>query len=123
MEERKGIQSFPPINLSKTALSNLEAEESKYWGYQEMELCSFSPARTPKLQFSAEQPLAEECWIPPKKDTPHSKEKEKSQQDGRRGEIEFRIKPHTRQRCLESSNKSCVHQELETPQRLSQICV
>ena len=38
MEERKGIQSFPPINLSKTALSNLEAEESKYWGYQEMEL-------------------------------------------------------------------------------------
>lgn len=38
MEERKGIQSFPPINLSKTGLSNLEAEESKYWGYQEMEL-------------------------------------------------------------------------------------
>lgn len=37
MEERKGIQSFPSINLSKTALSNLEAEESKYWGYQEME--------------------------------------------------------------------------------------
>lgn len=37
MEERKGIQSFPSINLSKTALSNLEAEESEYWGYQEME--------------------------------------------------------------------------------------
>ena len=32
----------------------------------------------------------------------------------------FRIKPHTRQRCLEGSNKPCVHQDPETPQRLSQ---
>ena len=30
----------------------------------------------------------------------------------RRGEIKFRIKPHTCQRCLESSNKPCV----QTPQ-------
>ena len=35
------------------------------------------------------------CWIPPKKDTPHSRAKEKPQQDGRRGEIAFRIKPYT----------------------------
>ena len=27
----------------------------------------------------------------------------------------FRIKPHTRQRCSEFSNKLCVHQDLETP--------
>ena len=66
-----------------------------------------SPARTPKLQLSAEQPLTGECWITPKKDTPHPKEKEKSQQDVRRGEIEFRIKPHTCQRCSEGSNKLC----------------
>ena len=26
--------------------------------------------RTPRLQLAAEQPLIEECWIPPKKDTP-----------------------------------------------------
>lgn len=37
MEERKGIPSLSPINFSHTALSNLEAEESKNWGYQEME--------------------------------------------------------------------------------------
>ena len=60
-----------------------------------VEVRSFSPARTPKLQLSAEQPLTGDCWIPPKKDTPHPREKEKSQQDVRRGEIEFRIKPHT----------------------------
>ena len=28
-------------------------------------LCSSSPARNPKLQLTAEQPLTEECWIPP----------------------------------------------------------
>ena len=38
-------------------------------------------------------------------------------------EIEFRIKPHTRQRCSEGSNIPCAHQEPETPQRLRQHCV
>ena len=45
------------------------------------------------------------------------------QQDGRRGKITFRIKPHTCQRCSEGSNKPCAHQDPETPQRLSQNCV
>ena len=35
----------------------------------------------------------------------------------------FRVKPHTRQRCSEGSNISCVHQDAETPQRLRQNCV
>ena len=43
---------------------------------------------------------------PTKKDTPHPRSKEKPQQDGRRGEIMFRIKPHISQRCLEGSNKN-----------------
>ena len=47
-----------------------------------------------------------ECWIPPKKDIPHPRAKEKPQQDSRRGKITFRIKPHTRQRCSEGSNKT-----------------
>ena len=47
-----------------------------------------------------------DCWIPPKKDIPQSSAKEKPQQDGRRGEILFRIKPHPYQRCLEVSNKT-----------------
>ena len=61
--------------------------------------------------------------IPPKKDTPCPRAKEKPQQDGRRGEIVFRIKPYTHQRRLEGSNKPCAHQDPETPQRLSQDCV
>ena len=32
--------------------------------------------------------------------------KGKPQKDSRRGEIAFRIKPHTHQRCLEGSNKT-----------------
>ena len=56
-------------------------------------------------------------------DTPRPRAKEKPQQDGRRGKIMFRIKPHTCQRCLEGSNKPCVHQDPETPQRLRQNCV
>ena len=30
-------------------------------------MCSSSPARTPKLQLTAEQPSTGECWIPTKK--------------------------------------------------------
>ena len=84
---------------------------------------SSSPVRTPKLQLAAEQPSTGECWIPPKKDTPCPRAKETPQQDGGRGEIVFRIKPHTCQRHSEGSNKLCVHQDPETPQRLRQNCV
>ena len=65
-----------------------------------------SSMRTPKLRLTAEQPLIGECWVPPKKDTPCSKVKERPPQDGRRGEIAFRIKPQTHQRHLEGSNKT-----------------
>ena len=51
-------------------------------------------------------------------DTPCPRAHEKPQQDGRRGKIVFRIKPHTRQRCSEGSNKPCANQDPETPQRL-----
>ena len=44
--------------------------------------------------------------MPPKKDTPHPRAKEKPQKDGRRGKIIFRIKLHTCQRCSEGSNKT-----------------
>ena len=63
-----------------------------------------SLVRTPKLQLT-EQPWRGECWIPPKKDTPHPRTKEKPQQDGRRGKIKFRIKPHACQRHSEGSSK------------------
>ena len=44
-----------------------------------------------KLQLTTEQPQTGECWIPPPKDTPPPRATEKSQQDGRRGEIAFSI--------------------------------
>ena len=56
--------------------------------------------------------MMEQLWG----DTPCPRAKE-------RGKIMFRIKPHTRQRCSEGSNKPDVHQDPETPQRLSQNCV
>ena len=56
---------------------------------------SSSPERTSKLQLAAEQLSTGKRWIPPKKDTPHPRAKEKSQKDGRKGEIMFRIKPLT----------------------------
>ena len=65
-----------------------------------------SPMRSPKLQLPAEQPSTGECWIPPKKDTPYPRAKEKPPKDGRRGKIMFRVKPHTLQRYLEGSNKT-----------------
>ena len=47
-----------------------------------------------------------ECWIPPKKETPHPRTKEKHQREGRSSEITFRIKPHTCQRCLRGPHKT-----------------
>ena len=67
---------------------------------------SFSPAITPKLQLTAEQPATGECWIPSKKVTPFPRANEKPQKDGRRGKIACRLKPHTHQRHLEGSNKT-----------------
>ena len=64
---------------------------------------SFSPARIPKLKLAAEQLSTGERWIPPEKDTPPSRKKEKPHQDGRRGETEFRIKS---QMPPEGSNKT-----------------
>src|SRR5574341_1086283 len=46
-----------------------------------------------------------------------------SEQNGSRGEIAFRIKPHTHQKCSEGSNIPCVHQDPETQQRLRQNCI
>ena len=84
---------------------------------------SSSPVRTPELQLAAEQPSTGECWIPPEKDTPHPRAKERPQKDGRRGEITFRFRPHTCQRHLEGSNKPCAHQDPKTPETEPEPCL
>ena len=83
---------------------------------------STSPERTPKLQLAAEWPSREECWITPKQNIPCPRAK-KPQQDCRMSKIAFIIKPNTHQRLSEGSNKPCVHQDPEHPQRLRQNCV
>ena len=42
---------------------------------------------------------------------PMSQGKGEAPQDGRRGKLAFRIKPHSRQRRSEGSNKPCAHQD------------
>ena len=84
------------------------------------DICSSSPGRSQKSQLAAEQPSQENVGSHQKKDTPHPRAKEKPQQDSRRGKTTIRIKPHTRQRCSEGSNKPCMHQDPDTPKRLSQ---
>ena len=74
---------------------------------------------TSKLQLAAEKQSIRECWNTPKKDTLRTRVKEKPQQDDRRGEIAFRIKPYTSRRFLEGTNKPCAHQDPETSQRLN----
>ena len=88
------------------------------WSYLFTLSTSFFPQLL--LQFSIRSNLSDN-FSDIRLDKPlHPKAKEKPQEDGRRDEIRFRIKPHTRQRHSEGSNKPCVHQDPETPQRLSQ---
>ena len=84
-------------------------------------MCSSSPARTPKLQLAAEQPSTEECWIPPKTDTPGPRAKEKSQQESRRVEITLESNPIHIRDAQRAQTKPCAHQE--TPQSLRQTCL
>ena len=51
-------------------------------------------------------PSAGKCQILSKIDTPYPRAKEKPEQDGRKGKIMFRIKPHTCQRCSEGSGRT-----------------
>ena len=51
-------------------------------------------------------------------DAPCPRAKKKPQQDGKRGKIEFGIKPNIHQRRSEGSNKPCVHQDPETETNL-----
>ena len=50
------------------------------------------------------------------KKRPHVQRQNRSPSNCRRGEITLKIEPHTHQRRLECSDKSCVHQDPETPQ-------
>jgi len=65
---------------------------------------SSSPARTPKSQLAAGQPSTGECWIPPQKRYPTSKDKGEAPKDSRRSETVFRIKPHICQRRSEEGS-------------------
>ena len=78
--------------------------------------------RTPKLQIAAEQPSTGECWIPPKTDTPCPRAKGKTQKDGRRGKITFRIKPSYPSEMHRGLKQNLVHKETESELCLSVSC-
>ena len=81
----------------------------------------------PRIEPMAEQSSIDRRILDPtkkKKDTPHPSAKEKPWQDGRRGEIVFRLKSHTRQRCLEGSNKtSCSPGPIDRTETEPDLCL
>ena len=54
---------------------------------------------------------------------PTSKGNEKPQQDGIRGEIPFRIKPHAQQRCTEGSNSLCAQGCRDLTDTETELCL
>ena len=82
----------------------------QYFGHL-MEECELTSCGNTNLRLTAEQPSIGECRIPPKNDTLNPGVKEKPQQDGMMGEILFRLKPYTCQRCTEGPSKPCGHQD------------
>ena len=84
----------------------LYSSPGAYWASTNLASSSFTVISVLPFQLSAEQSLTGECWILPKKRYPMSQGKGEDKQDGRRWEIMFRIKPHTRQRCSEGSDKT-----------------
>ena len=94
--------------FSSSLVSAIRVMSSAY-----LRLLLFLPAIT---TAALEQPVAVRRY-------PMSKAKKEPQQDGKRGEFTFIIKPHSHQRCSEGSDKPCAHQDLGTPQRLRQNCV
>ena len=83
-------------------------------------MCS-SSSKTPKLQLAAEQLLTGESWIPPKKDTPHPRAKEKYHQYGWRDEIKYTVKLQPTTDARKAQTKPRDHHK--TLQRLSQTCL
>ena len=79
-------------------------------------MCSTSPVETPKYNSLLYNQQQENIGSHQKR-YPHPSAREKPQQDSRKGEIVFRIKPYTYQRNSECSNKTLCNQE--TPQGLA----
>ena len=86
-------------------------------------MCSFSSERTSKLQLDTEQPSTGECWMPPKKRYSTSKSKGGAPADDKKGKIMFRSNPIPARDAQRAQTKFFVHQDPETPQRLSQKCL
>ena len=84
---------------------------------------SSSPVRTLKLQLTIEQPSTGQCWIPPKKILCVQVQRRSPNKmvGGAKSCLESNTIP-TRD-AQRAHTKPCVHQDPETPQRLSQNCL
>ena len=72
---------------------------------------SSSPVRTPKLQFIAEQPSIEECWIPPKKDTEHQGQRRSPRKMVGGAKLCLETNPIFTRDTWRAQTKPCVHEE------------
>ena len=79
-------------------------------------MSSASPARTPELQLTAEQPLTGESWIPPKKDTPCPRAKEKTSKIIGGAKLRLEPNPILTRDIQQIQTKPCVHQDPGTSQ-------
>ena len=115
------------INVQRTILNNpflflplmkrsTCTEEDEEDGQLEGHVCIFS-CENSKIATCCWTSIDRRMLDPTKIDTPRSRAKEKPQQDGRKDKITFRFK------CLICQRHSCMHQNAETPQRLTQTCL
>ena len=95
-----GMQWFFNIHKSINVIHHLNKLKDKTTlitsslGWWSSRTCTQSlPGRAQKSQLAVEQPLTGWCWNLPKKDTPHTKTKKKTQLDGGRGTITIKSNP------------------------------
>ena len=89
--------SHPNMTTGKTTALTIAFFFPLHKMMEKKDVRSSSPLRTPKLQLTAEQPSTGESWIPPKKETPHPRAKDKPQQDSEsesRSVVSNSLRPH-----------------------------
>ena len=79
--------------------------------------------KSSKITTLSKQPSTGECWIPPRKDTPRPGQRRSPSKTvrGAKSHLESNSIPARDDRRVQT--KPCVHQDPDTPQRLSQTSV
>ena len=100
-QESGGVLCCWGMWTQSSSLGSEVVQDGGVEGYALIFFCKDS-----KITASCWTTINRRMWDPLKKRHPMSKGKGEAPEDGRRGEVAFRIKPHTCQRCSEGSNKT-----------------